>query len=794
MTSMKTTTNFLTMSSLRKHSFNSMRSRMLLIFLVLLTLITVITLSIVNSATYQHSTGQWQSHAQTSASVVKDRVLNQVEVLHEGLVTASTDFSLRSLIFGVDKDTESLIPAMNNVQTRTQADIYWVTDNLGKTLLSSTNAESLTIAPNSIIDGAVNWFKQGNNYYLIQAAPIKKTPSSRHIDYWIVMGIAAHKLITTELVELTDMQVSLLWVSDGKQVVASTFAAETSNQLVSAALVTDTRLHEVNLGRAYIYAAFPLGLWQQAPIYSLVAASKDYAYLDYTSLLLQLVALLAVAAALSLGAAMLFSNGVTKPIAKLADNARKISNGDYQVDWPSESIREVNALSTAFKQMINGIREREDKIQYLAYYDELTGLPNRLRFSQYIHEAISDKAANKVIVVMLDIDRFKEINDTVGHDTGDKLLNLIAQRMKTYADQNTLYARLGGDEFGIVMNNANNHEPEILAQNIANLFEQPFAMDNLTLDVEASIGAAIYPYDAESAEGLIQCADIALYSCKGQHVPYAIYKPALNKHSVQRLNLMSELREALAQGQLQLHYQAKLSIRENEIQTVECLIRWIHPVHGFIPPDEFIPLAEQTGAIRHVTHWALREALKQHSQWRQKGYRIGLAVNISAVDLVDMKLPAYVSELLSEFDIDANVLTLEVTESAVMGDPQNALKALNTLRRMGIVLSIDDFGTGYSSMAQLKKMPVDELKIDKAFVLDLASNKEDQVMVKTLVSLAQNLGLQTVAEGVEDANSLAYLAQIGCTKAQGFYLSRPLPAEKFDQWFNQYQQQKTQSA
>ena len=389
---------------------------------------------------------------------------------------------------------------------------------------------------------------------------------------------------------------------------------------------------------------------------------------------------------------------------------------------------------------------------------------------------------------MLDIDRFKDINDTVGHETGDLLIQQIAKRIAAFDEVPAFLARLGGDEFGMVLKFEGNQNLESLVHRIACIFDQPFSISGLVLDVDCSIGASVFPDDAATSSGLMQCADIALYSCKGTHHHYAIYKPELNKHSVQRLNLMSELKGALQEGQLQLYYQPKLSLQAQKITSVECLIRWIHPEHGFIPPDEFIPLAEQTGAIRHVTHWGLRTALQQQKQWRQQGHNLTVAVNISAIDLIDMALPTFVSNLLSEFGSEPDMLTLEVTESAIMADPESALSALNTLKRMGIKLSIDDFGTGYSSMAQLKGMPVHELKIDKAFVLELAKSQDDKVMVNTMVSLAKNLSLETVAEGVEDEETLDYLREIGCTKAQGFHLSRPLPADQFDEWLTGFNQ------
>ena len=248
---------------------------------------------------------------------------------------------------------------------------------------------------------------------------------------------------------------------------------------------------------------------------------------------------------------------------------------------------------------------------------------------------------------------------------------------------------------------------------------------------------------------------------------------------------MSELKDALEAGQLSLYYQPKLNLSLDRIESVECLIRWIHPEHGFIPPDEFIPLAEQTGAIRHVTKWALEKALTQHAEWRRQGLDIAMAVNISAVDLSDLSLPHTVSSLLSTHKIEPEKLVLEVTESAVMSDPEIAINALNMLSRMNIKISIDDFGTGFSSMAQLKKMPVDEIKIDKAFVLELATNSEDQVMVKTLIAMAQNLGLSTVAEGVENAESVELLKTMGCSTAQGFHLSRPQPSQDITPWLHE---------
>lgn len=768
---------------------NNLRTRILFNFLLMLAIVVMVTLYTVQSATYKHSTAQLMSYAQTSASVVEDKILNRSKALREALNTLSKDFSFRELIATGADDTASLLAALENFQVRSGADVAWVQDKNGRTITSNPDypKQALDVNARDFVSQDIRWIKIEDNFYLVRAAPIKFVVTSRNVNGWLLMGINADNLINEELANLTELQISLLFPGAQNIVVATTQDADIAHSLQNQTISKESGLH--NLAGAlqgWIYATSELGTWQNMPMQLLLSTVEDKAYLSYNSLLGQLILILLIAAIMALVAAMLLSNGITRPVTRLVEVANQIRQGEYVEKFPSASTNEVRSLSSAISSMQDGIKQREEEIQHLAYYDTLTQLPNRNQFQSHLTNSLNPDSKDDVAVLMMDLDRFKDINDTIGHEAGDRLLKEIAKRLKGFAYQGVFIARTGGDEFAIVVTDIDGQRPDAIAENFSGLFERPFVVDQLTLDVDVSMGIAMFPKDAETTEGLIQCADIALYSCKGKHYSYAAYDDSLNKHSVQRLSLMSELRGALAEGQLQLYYQPKLAIAEKKITTVECLIRWIHPVHGFVPPDEFIPLAEQTGAIRDVTHWGLRVAFTQLKEWQKMGHNIGVAVNISAIDLVDMKLPTFVAELMSEFDVDSGLLTLEVTESAVMSDPQSALKALNTLRRMGITLSIDDFGTGYSSMEQLKKMPVDELKIDKAFVLDLANNEDDKVMVKTFMSLAQNLGLNTVAEGVEDCQALRFLEEVGCTKAQGFYLSRPLPADKFNHWLASY--------
>lgn len=771
----------------------SLRSRMLMVFLLLLALIVIVTLITVQQATYQHSTGQVRDHARTSSVVVRDKIRNRSGQLETALSTLAKDFNTKQLIAGGRQDQQSLLSALRNHQRRIDADLSWVLDDNYRLLAvtSDTPAESLEIEFQQ--NPLLTWQAIAGRYYLLQVVPVRFVESSPKVNAWLIAAVDARKLINQELVTLTDMQISLFTPAPDNQLVASTFSPSLAEALQAATLSWSERLQQVMLSvedetQEYIYASADIGISADGPLKLLLATIADKAYLSYNSLIGQLILILAIAALLALTAAVIISNGITRPLTRLVNVTNKIRQGQYVDEVPQSTTLEISSLSTAIGEMQQGIKQRELEIQQLAYFDSLTGLPNRNQFNNQLQQLLAQQH-QPVVVLMMDVDRFKDINDTLGHGIGDQLLVKIASRLSHIEMDNLFVARLGGDEFGLIWFGDDSSTPKRLAGQVVEAFNTPFDIEQLRLDLDLSIGVAVYPQHGDDPSSLVQSADIAMYSCKGHHRAFAIYRPELNKYSVQRLSLMSELRSALSEGQLQLYYQPKLLLADNRVSGAECLIRWIHPRHGFIPPDQFIPLAEQTGAIRDVTRWALNEAMRQQQLWSQAGLELNMAVNISPLDLVDMQLPEIVAGLFSEYSANLGGLTLEVTESAVMSDPDMAIRALEKLSSMGVILSIDDFGTGYSSMAQLKKMPVHELKIDKAFVLDLATNSEDQIMVNTLLGLAKHLDLKTVAEGVEDATSLAFLKQAGCHKAQGFYMSKPLPAKDFASWLKQYQGQ-----
>jgi diguanylate cyclase len=425
-----------------------------------------------------------------------------------------------------------------------------------------------------------------------------------------------------------------------------------------------------------------------------------------------------------------------------------------------------------------------------ATHDALTDLPNRLllrdRLEQAIHSA--SKKKRRLAVMIMDLDRFKEINDTLGHYNGDRLLKQVATRLLSVIQEPGSVARLGGDEFAILLPQVTEvKEVGSIVSKIHKALQSPFMLDTLKLDIQASIGVTLFPEHGSDADTLLQRADVAMYVAKKNHSGFVVYSAKYDEHSPHRLTLMGELRHAIEHDQLVLHFQPKVNVKNNIVTGVEALVRWQHPQHGLMQPDEFIPLAERTGLIKPLTLWVLREGLKQCATWRQAGLNLSVAVNLSAQGLMDMELPDTVAGLLASNEVPAERLVMEITESTIMLDKDRALQILTRLADMGVRLSIDDFGTGYSSLAYLSKMPVKEIKIDKSFVLGMENNKSNSVIVHATIELGHNLGLEVVGEGVENAEVLGMLNQLNCDAVQGFHLLRPMAGSAFNDWIYQSQ-------
>jgi diguanylate cyclase (GGDEF)-like protein len=431
------------------------------------------------------------------------------------------------------------------------------------------------------------------------------------------------------------------------------------------------------------------------------------------------------------------------------------------------------------------LRRQSAHNAYQARHDSLTGLPNRNAFYEAVDAAIADAldGGPRTAAMIIDLDRFKEVNDTLGHHSGDQLLCQAAERLREALRDSDLLARLGGDEFAVLLPTVESVDQATqVADRIRAALEQPFDIQDISVHVGASVGIAIAPDHGHTAEDLLQRADVAMYLAKDSAATHEVYEPATDPYSASKLSMVAELRRALAERQLEVHYQPKATLSNGEVDGVEALVRWNHPVRGLIPPNDFIPLAEHTGLITRLTVYVLDAALRQCAEWRGIGLDLAVAVNLSARNIADADLPDTVAQLLAEHKVDPSRLVLELTESSLMADPPRAKDVLARLNEMGVGLAIDDFGTGYSSLTYLSELPVTELKIDRSFIMSMATSDGDAFIVRATIDLGRNLGLRVVAEGVETESVWNRLNELGCDVGQGYYLSRPVPATDLTRW------------
>lgn len=457
--------------------------------------------------------------------------------------------------------------------------------------------------------------------------------------------------------------------------------------------------------------------------------------------------------------------------------------------YPAEVRLQFSSIETppVFIAISQDVTERKRyiaELEHKALYDALTDLPNRFLLQDKLEHAleIARRETSPLAVVMIDILRLHEINDLLGHQNGDLVLQEVAGRLQKLLRKFDTLARLGGDEFALVLPAADSDHVSVIAEKIKKLFEKPVHVEDTSLEVEVNIGFALYPEHGEDSATLLQHTDIAMRVAKNEAGGLSIYNPGDDPFCLRRLKLHGELRQAINEKMLALYFQPKIDLKTNRVVGVEALARWPHPVEGMIPPSDFIPMVEQSGMIRPFTLWVIEHAIEQCKHCLEAGIDMTIAINLSTRNLLDPNLPGSIAELLESHKVSPESLSLEITESAIMARPENALKIIAQLHDMGLKLSIDDFGTGYSSLAYLKKLPVQELKIDKSFVSGLIKNDNDAVIVRSTIDLAHNLGLVAVAEGVENQETLDKLAILNCDIVQGFHISRPMTGHDLDDW------------
>ena len=450
-----------------------------------------------------------------------------------------------------------------------------------------------------------------------------------------------------------------------------------------------------------------------------------------------------------------------------------------------EELSRARQRAEAFKEKLETTNQQlsrtNEELQQLAVHDPLTCLPNRTLILDRLQQAILTAKRNHhpMALIMIDLDHFKEVNDTLGHTIGDQLLINIGKRFQSMLREPDTLGRLGGDEFAVVLPEAAQDDAIVVARKLQTALQEPVRVDHSSFSIGASVGIAVYPEHGADPSGLLKSADVAMYVAKRNRDELAVYDPEQDTYKPDRLELLRDLRSAIQEQAISGAFQAKLDLRSGALIGVEALARWTHPEKGNIPPYEFIPILEQTGLIRPFSLQMLEQAAGFAKRCQQQGFELSVAVNISVHNLRDERLAVQVAEILERHDLEAARLCLEITESAIMNDPEQSLGILTELQVMGVQLSIDDFGTGYSSLSYLKRLPVAELKIDRSFVHDMIADNDNAMIVRSTIELAHNLGLATVAEGVETTEILAVLRDMQCDMAQGFLISRPLAEQEF---------------
>lgn len=768
---------------------NNLQTKIFVFFMALLVIVMTFILLIVYRTNYSHTQTQITEQLDTGNAVVQNELESRKRYVGSASRTITKDFNLIEQV--VSRDADSIAAALENYRGRAGATFSVVTDTKGNIIASTLSELEIgqalpfgAFSADEISKAQSVYGIYKDHAYQVFIWPLY-APEPNQIAC-LVMGYMLDDNLTQRLQKLTGLDIS--FIQSGKVFASS--LPQTERTLLSHA---DISLASANSWRTvtldnidYVTFAAPLPMSNGQTMTVLLQRSLTDALRDYKSLQLQLIATQLLSLILAAIGAFFIASTITLPLRRMTEYVKNIAAGKYSEPLPLNSKGEIGILVQEFTHMQHEITEREASILHLAYHDGLTNLPNRNDFQRRVQAQVELAKINngRAAVFVMDLDNFSDINVTLGHLSGDFLLKKVAERLSKECREGDHIARLGGDEFAVLIADfASVHDVIQWVMHYRQIFNEPFEVENISLTVNATIGVAIYPEHAENSGTLMQRAEVAMYIGKRKKMPYSIYNSSQNHHSVLRLALMSELKPAIEFNELVLYYQPKLDLPSNTINAVECLVRWVHPVHGFISPDDFIPLAEQTGNIRLLTRWVIESAFSQNEKWRnQQHLNLIMSINISAVDLLDPQFFQYVETQLQKYNIPPQSIIFEVTESAVMDDPDKAIAMLSQLNAMGVGLSIDDFGTGYSSMAQLKRLPVNELKIDKSFVLDVANSEDDKIIVRATIELAHNMHLKVVAEGVENIATLNLLKELGCDSAQGFYLSKPVAVNVFEKW------------
>ena len=734
-------------------------TRIAVTFLLLLAAVLAAALGAVSATNDASARREGMRQLDAGSSVFLRLMESDGRQLTQAAQAVAADYGFREAVAA--RDTDTLASALQNSGERIGAALVVLTSLSGQ-VIAASGAHVQTGAPFPVPDdsGGGMMVDNGRIYQVVSVAVRSPLPVA-----WIAMGFELDEKAAGKMADITGLGVTLAVRQDGgwKNIVDTvpTGTARTSD-------IVTRRIEMSKHGNTQVVAVLSRSLAEaRAPFERL------------TRVLFLIGALSLVATAL---AAFWLARNITRPLQDLTKVVDQMRAGSYDAEQSVQRHDELGVLAEGLHLMQSAVQSRDQSIRRLAYEDSLTGLMNRTAFGAALGDVLAQKSGSPVGVAVIDLHRFRRINEHLGYSVGDAVLTKIAERIAAVPSVRSAVARLAGDQFAAFTRLKERDSLLSWGTTLILALADPVFVEAQPIDIAATLGLAVADEADISADELMRCAELALDRARSEKRALAVYEPALKPAARDQLSLLGELRRAVDNDELRLYFQPKIEIATNRVAGAEVLLRWQHPTRGLLGPFEFIPFAEQTGFIRRLTRWTLDRAVAQGGQWHRAGKALGLAVNISADDIGDTRFDSRVAASLSRHQLPPALLTLELTESGFIEDPAQALKMLDAIATLGVSLSIDDFGTGYSSLSQLTRMPVHEVKIDRSFIQELESKPEFATVVRAAIEMGHGLGLKVVAEGIETEVAAARLRELGCDIAQGYLYAKPMSLDALEKW------------
>lgn len=763
-------------------AFRSLQHRIVIVFVGLLLLVMTLVLLLVRHSDERIVAAEMERGLDAGSVIFTRLIEHNSAALESAATLLAADFGFREAVATLDRPTMRSV--LRNHGLRIGAEVMMVMEPAGTVIAETQKRDDPHRFPfPELLDQArtagsgvgYHTMSDGRLYHVVLVPVL-----APKLIAWVAMGFPVDDRWAATLSQMTGLAVSVIRLEAASTTVLASSLDDAQRAALAAALAAapDGKVLTFNQER-YQTRLLPLGSAAAVAL----QRSLDAAEAPFRSMQIALLVMALAGVAVFAAGSILFARHIAEPVNLLTAAARRIAAGDYDEPLPVLAPDEIGALARSFEHMRDGIATRERKILKLAYEDALTALPNRTWFLEAFTALPPDVPG---AVAVLDIDRFALINNALGHPVGDRLLAEVAARLARVVTAPALVARLWGDEFAFLLRDADQATARAFAEKLLAALHAPISLDDQRIDVEGSLGIALFPADGKDATTLLRRAELAMSRAKCTHAGYAFAAEISGEPPHEQLSLIGEMRAALAGNEFVIHYQPKLHLASGRIVGVEALLRWQHPQRGLVAPANFIPFAEQTGFIREITPWLLERVAEQTALWHAHGLSLVASINLSAHDLLNPQLPEHMRRLLTAHALPPHALCLEITESALMEDPDLALHHLSQLAALGLKLSIDDYGAGQASLAYLKLLPVHEIKIDRSFISCVTVSPKDAAIVQSTIQLGHALGLSVVAEGSEHAADLAWLRQRGCDIAQGYGIARPMPAQELPAWVAAY--------